>query len=225
MSEKWQADSKRQWDDKANFWNSHSAEMWEAGNRSNIIPFFSKSVNKPAKVADIGCGDGYGSHKLNQEGYEVIGVDISSEMIHLANKRKSETLLFKQASIMDMPFKPNEFDAILSINCIEWVEDPFGALNCLYNILKPGGLLCIGILGPTAQPRKNSFRRLYGESVICNTIMPWEFEQLAIENNWKAVDGFGVYKQDVTKQQTEHLARELKQALSFMWVFLLRKEE
>jgi hypothetical protein len=79
-------------------------------------------------------------------------------------------------------------------------------------------------LGPTAQPRKNSFQRLYGEKVICNTIMPWELEQLANENGWKTVDGFGVYKKGVKEQHTKSLSKELKQALSFMWFFYCKKK-
>jgi SAM-dependent methyltransferase len=225
QSEQWQEDSKRQWDNRADFWHSNSTEMWETGSRSLIIPYFSKHVKKPARVADIGCGDGYGSYKLFNEGYEVIGVDLSTEMIRIAKEREREKLLFKQASIIDMPFQSDEFDAILSINCIEWTEDPLFSLNRLHHIVKSEGLLCIGILGPTAQPRKNSFPRFYGEKVICNTMMPWEFEQLAIENGWKSVDGFGVYKKGVTEKQTGNLSKELKQALSFMWVFLLKKEK
>jgi 2-polyprenyl-3-methyl-5-hydroxy-6-metoxy-1,4-benzoquinol methylase len=38
-------------------------------------------LKKPAKVVDVGCGDEYGSYKLYKEGYDVIGVDLSSEMI------------------------------------------------------------------------------------------------------------------------------------------------
>jgi ubiquinone/menaquinone biosynthesis C-methylase UbiE len=225
QSKQWQANSKRQWDDKATFWHSNSKEMWDTGSRCSIIPFFSKYIKKSAKVADIGCGDGYGSFKLFSEGFHVTGVDLSTEMIRLAKNRETDSLKFIQASINEMPFRANEFDAILSINCIEWTEDPQVSLNCLHHILKPGGHLCIGILGPTAQPRKNSYPRLYGEQVICNTMMPWEFEQLAKENGWNSIEGFGIYKRGVIENDIQHLSKELKQALTFMWVFLLQKKE
>lgn len=221
----WQQETRKQWNERSQFWNSKSTEMWETGSRSKIISFFARHVKKHALVADIGCGDGYGSFKLYKEGYHVHGVDISDEMIRLAKKHETETLVFTQASIFDMRLSKDSFDAILSINCLEWTEDPLFALNCLHRILKPNGFLCIGILGPTAQPRKNSYSRLYGENVICNTIMPWELEQLAKENGWEQIDGYGVYKRGVSEKHAKTLPVELRQALSFMWVFMMRKKE
>lgn len=219
----WQMEAMKQWDEKAQYWKEHSKEMWETGSRSLIIPFFTNFVHSPAKVADIGCGDGYGSYKLYKEGFDVSGIDISPFMINIAKGRETERLRFNQASITNMPFEADEFDAIISINCIEWTEDPLESLNHLQLIVKSRGILCIGILGPTAHPRNKSFRRLYGEKVICHTIMPWEFEHLAIENGWKTIDGFGVYKKGVTDHHIGSLSMELKQALSFMWVFLFEK--
>jgi hypothetical protein len=72
-------------------------------------------------------------------------------------------------------------------------------------------------------PRKNSYRRVYGEEVICNTMMPWELEKMAEETGWKVVDGHGVYKREVSEEMVKGLPTDLKQALTFMWVFLLEK--
>jgi hypothetical protein len=111
----------------------------------------------------------------------------------------------------------------MAINSIEWTERPLEALNEMRRVLKSGHLLCVGLLGPTAAPRINSYRRLYGEPVICNTMMPWEFEKLAQENGWELVDGEGVYKRGVSEKMVANLPAELKQALTFMWLFMLRK--
>ena len=125
---------------------------------------------------------------------------------------------------MKLPLSSESVEGVMVINALEWTEHPRLALKELYRVVKPGGYACVGILGPTAQPRTNSYQRLYGEDVICNTMMPWEFEQLAKENGWEVIDGEGVYKRNVTDKLIGQLPNELKQALTFLWLFMLKKQ-
>ncbi|USK32227.1 class I SAM-dependent methyltransferase [Bacillus sp. F19] len=222
----WEKEAEKKWDERAAFWNKGSKEMWDSGSRSSIVSFFTKYVKPEAEVIDIGCGDGYGSFLLMKEGLKVTGVDLSPEMIKLAKKHEEEgKLTFIQANMMELPFEDDKADALLTINCIEWTENPLAALNELKRVVKTDGYLCIAILGPTAHPRTNSFDRLYGKPVICNTMMPWEFEKLAIDNGWELAGSQGVYKRGVTEEMTRVLSSELKQSLSFLWLFMLQKKE
>lgn len=220
----WQKESEAQWDNRATSWNERSKSLWENGNRKNIIPFMEKHFEKGSKIYDIGCGDGYGSYQLYKAGYDVVGMDISNEMITLAKERlDKEEITFLQGDLIDLPFADNSCDGLMAINALEWIEVPARGLSELQRVVKKDGLLCVGVLGPTAGPRTNSYPRLYGDKAICNTMMPWEFQQLAAEKNLEYVDGFGVYKKGVQAKQVQHLSLELKQSLTFMWVFLLRK--
>lgn len=221
----WHKEAEKLWDERADFWNQSSEEMWETGSRKSIVPFMLKHIPEGSYIADLGCGDGYGSHKLSKAGYRVVGVDLSNEMIEKAKRRgENERLTFLQGDLTRLPFSDETFSGLMAINSIEWTEQPLQALNEMKRILKTGHLLCVGLLGPTAAPRINSYRRLYGEPVICNTMMPWEFEQLALENGWELIDGEGVFKRGVRKELVEGLPGELKQALTFMWLFMLRKK-
>ncbi|MEQ6377925.1 class I SAM-dependent methyltransferase [Bacillaceae bacterium S4-13-56] len=225
MTFDWHREAEKQWDGRASFWNKNSKSMWDEGSRKTIIPKFENHVPKGAKVADLGCGDGYGSYLLHNRGYKVIGLDLSKEMIDKANERlEDQTLHFIQGDITSLPFESESFNAVLCVNAMEWVRHPIEALMEMKRIVKPGGKLLIGILGPTAKPRENSYPRLNGEKVICNTMMPWEFRQLALENGLNVIDGHGVYKREVRDQHINGLPEELKQALTFMWVFVLEKE-
>lgn len=222
----WSAEAEKQWDEKSDFWNSKSHEMWEEGSRKDIIPFFEKHVDKGAKVCDLGCGDGYGSFKLASAGYSVIGIDVSEAMIQKAKAVNAETSAeFQKGDISCLSMEENSFDAILAINSLEWTESPLLALKEIQRIVKPGGRACIGILGPTAAPRVNSYRRLYNEKIICNTMMIWEFEMLAAENGWEKIDELGVYKKASEPIPKGSLPVELKQAVSFMWVFMLENRK
>ena len=196
--------------------------MWEKGSRKDIIPFFKKHIPL-GTVADLGCGDGYGSLLLNNEGYDVLGMDISEEMIRLASAKKRTGLSFVMGDLNKLPFKDEEFSAVMAINSLEWTEHPLHALNEVRRVTELKEFACIGILGPTAMPRENSYPRLLGEKVICNTMMPWEFERLATEHGWKKIAEKGVYKKGVEQELLNGLSNELKQALTFMNLFLLTR--
>ncbi|RWZ52319.1 class I SAM-dependent methyltransferase [Halobacillus fulvus] len=222
----WHKEAEKQWDDRAASWGAKSENMWDSGSRKTIIPFFSSFMNQGSAIADLGCGDGYGSYKLYQEGFKVTGLDLSQEMIDQANERmEAQDLSFVQGDLTDLPFDDETFDGVMAINSLEWTEVPFKGLEEIKRILVPGGKLCIGVLGPTAMPRVNSYNRLFGEKVVCNTMMPWELMKMAEESGWKMLDGHGVYKRGVTEDTVTGLDLELKQALTFMWVFLFEKGE
>jgi ubiquinone/menaquinone biosynthesis C-methylase UbiE len=218
----WMEKSKEEWNNRASFWNARSQNMWDHGSRKDIIPLLEKHLENGSKLVDVGCGDGYGTYKLQKLGHEVMGLDISEEMIEKA-KERIQNIPFQVADVNHLPLSDESVDAILSINVLEWVEVPSVAATELRRALKKDGLLCVGILGPTAGPRSSSYPKVYGEKTINNTMMPWEFFKLAKELGFELVDELGVYKEGVKEEHYQELPVVLKQALSFMWVFLLRK--
>ncbi|GAA0348223.1 class I SAM-dependent methyltransferase [Bacillus carboniphilus] len=222
MNFNWQDETRVKWNQMTQFWSEKSEDMWERGSRKEIIPFMETFIKPNGFIGDLGCGDGYGSFLLYQKGFTVIGLDIAEDMIEKAKERQIEgSLTFVQGSMSSTPFEDEQFDAVMAINSLEWNESPLGTLNELRRITTE--YACIGILGPTAAPRINSYSRLYDKPAICNTIMPWEFSQLATENGWEIVGNLPVYKREVKKEFVEQLPMILKQANSFMWVFMLRK--
>ncbi|WP_406564921.1 MULTISPECIES: class I SAM-dependent methyltransferase [Bacillus] len=214
------------WNEKADFWNENSENMWLKGSRKTIIPFIIENVTKETTILDAGCGDGFGTFLLASVGLRATGVDIAEKMIEKAQlERNHPNAHFIKGDLTSLPFEDASFDSIMAINSIEWTESPLVALHEMKRVLKPNGHLFLGLLGPTAGPRANSYSRLYGKDVICNTMMPWEFEQLAVENGWKLLEGLPVYKEEAKKVEVNRLPRHLKQALTFMWVFHLEKGE
>ncbi|OHX32108.1 class I SAM-dependent methyltransferase [Bacillus mycoides] len=219
----WHESAEKKWDNNAEFWNQNSQEMWDSGSRSTIIPFFEQYVEKEVQVLDVGCGDGYGTYKLSLTGYKAVGVDLSEVMIQKGKERgEGPNLSFIKGDLSSLSFENEKFEAIMAINSLEWTEEPLRALNEIKRVLKKDGYACIAILGPTAKPRENSYPRLYGKDVVCNTMMPWEFEQLAKEQGFEVVDGTGVYKRGVNEKMLGQLPTELQQSLTFLWVFMLK---
>lgn len=224
MTFQWDQEVEKAWNKVAEGWSRRSKHMWDHGSRKDIIPFL-KGHAWGGTFIDIGCGDGYGTHVLKKAGFEAVGIDISSEMIAQANTHKVDpTISFGQADVHHLPFEANEFDGVLAINVLEWTEYPYDVLRELKRVIRPGGIICLGLLGPTAGPRAHSYQRLYGEPVICNTMMPWEWNTLAAENGLVYIDGFGVPKKGMKQEDVSHFPLELKQAISFMWVGIYQKE-
>ncbi|WP_238941991.1 class I SAM-dependent methyltransferase [Bacillus sp. REN10] len=220
----WTINAKDQWNEKANDWHAKSKQMWETGSRKDLVAFLAAHVQPPALVADLGCGDGYGSLKLHEQGYEVVGVDLSDKMVELAKAYNQEGMTFYQADLVQLPFEKESIQAIMAINSLEWTESPKDVLAEVKRVLVPKGKICAAILGPTAGPRTNSYPRLIGKKVVMNTMMPWEFSKLAFEQGFQLKDEYHVYKEGIIDEHVANLPNQLKQALTFMTVFMLEKQ-
>jgi SAM-dependent methyltransferase len=56
----------------------------------NVIDFMKKHEVKNKLVVDLGCGTGTGSLLLSKKGYEVIGVDMATDMLMIAKEKAKE---------------------------------------------------------------------------------------------------------------------------------------
>lgn len=70
------------------------------------------------RVLDLACGTGRHSRELTRRGFEVVGVDISPELLEMAEREASEAGLeisFMQADLRELELS-DEFDLVLSLN-------------------------------------------------------------------------------------------------------------
>jgi demethylmenaquinone methyltransferase/2-methoxy-6-polyprenyl-1,4-benzoquinol methylase len=81
--------------------------------RKKTIKFAGISSNE--KILDICTGTGDLAIKFAEQGNEVIGIDLSKDMIDVAGrKNKLENLKFITADATKLPFDNNSFDAVTS---------------------------------------------------------------------------------------------------------------
>jgi len=100
-------------------------------------------------LLDSGCGSGsitVGLAKAVKPG-QVTGLDISESEIRRARVRaaddKRTNIRFAVGNIYRLNFSDNSFDALFSHNVLEHVPDPYGALQEMRRVLKPGGIIGI----------------------------------------------------------------------------------
>ena len=104
------------------------------------------------RVLDLGCGSGWASRLLARlvgdgpEGFgQVIGLDISDEMIRLARalSKDFENILYVWGSAAKIPWEENFFDKVLSVESFYYYPDQERALAELFRVMAPQGRMFI----------------------------------------------------------------------------------
>lgn len=91
------------------------------------------------RVLDIASGAGYGTAMLLKYGCKVVGADYDETLLENA-LRLCDYKDFIKADALDLPFDDASFDAVVSFETIEHVEDGRQFLSEMYRVLRPGGI-------------------------------------------------------------------------------------
>ena len=129
------------------FMNNIDYDMWV----NYICKIWQKENIKPELVAELGCGTGNITCRLSKLGYDMIGIDISEEMLSVAKEKAEENKCNILYLLQDM----TEFelygtvDVILcvcdSINYLVDYDDLKKVFKLVNNYLNPGGLFIFDV--------------------------------------------------------------------------------
>lgn len=101
----------------------------------------SARIPEGAKVLDLGCGTGVLEEYLVKSGPIVVGLDLTEEMVRLAQRKNSR--LAQSLSIGDaenLPFKDASFDFVVSCYVVKYCE-PEALASEIMRVLRPGGMV------------------------------------------------------------------------------------
>lgn len=96
---------------------------------------------KDKEVLDLGCGTGYNDRKLMEKGARsVLGIDLSTKMIEVANKENSlDNIEYKVMSMNDINKINRKFDLVVSSLAIHYIENYDSLCKKVYNLLNDNG--------------------------------------------------------------------------------------
>ena len=113
-----------------------------------LLNFKIRKETKGINVLEIGSGTGEISNRLNELGYKVKGIDISSEMVEIS-KNKYKNIEFLNESMLNLK-DIREYDAVISvfdtINYLHSLDELNMAFINIYNSIKNNGVFIFDVL-------------------------------------------------------------------------------
>jgi ubiquinone/menaquinone biosynthesis C-methylase UbiE len=115
----------------------------------NHAAFFLPYLQPGMNLLDCGCGPGtitVGLARIVAPG-QTVGIDIAASQIEVAQQQVASQatppIRFETASVYELPFADQTFDAVFSHALIEHLGEPLAALREMQRVLKPGGVVGI----------------------------------------------------------------------------------
>ena len=98
-------------------------------------------------ILDAGCGTGHTTLELLNDGYEVIAIDSSQELVDFTQRIIKENNYNGDAYVLNLTnanvLGENKFDTILCLDVLEHIKDDELAIKNLYYILNKNGHLIV----------------------------------------------------------------------------------
>lgn len=170
------------------------------------LNFLIDYIDSGDKVLDLGCGNGRLFDVLKDKKVEYIGVDNSYKLLLEARKLHAENQYrFIEADALNLPFKDNEFDKIVSIAVLQHIPSYNYRIlflkECL-RTLKKGGKLILTVW------------------LVKNTSKHYSFKQHAI-NNIKSF--FKISEMDVNDLIIPFCAGDANLGTRYLHIFSLKE--
>jgi 2-polyprenyl-3-methyl-5-hydroxy-6-metoxy-1,4-benzoquinol methylase len=95
------------------------------------------------RLLDFGCGGGSFLARMAKQGWDVLGVDVSSRAVEQIRTQLGLPALV--GSLPHQELQPCRFDVITMWESLEHVHQPLGVLREAYRLLVPGGRLMVSV--------------------------------------------------------------------------------
>lgn len=115
------------------------------------LSFTKQYVSQDKHILDLACGSGTLAVLLSVEGFKVDGLDLSAEMIGLANDKFKAYHILNSLYTCDMSSfsLPRKYDAVTcyfdSVNHLPTIEHVKQMMNCVYETLNENGLFLFDV--------------------------------------------------------------------------------
>ena len=109
------------------------------------------------RMLDVGCGPGLALADAAGRGSRAVGVDASPTMVRLAGRRNRAAIRrgrveVHQADATHLPFPDASFNAVGTLNSLQFWADQERGLAELHRVLEPGGRVAVVLMARSDDP-------------------------------------------------------------------------
>lgn len=141
---KFGAQAERWWDRNGEFKTLHDVNPLR-------ISFIQRFINiQDKRMVDVGCGGGILTEGLAKKGANMLGIDLSEELIDIADLHGLESGInasYKKISAEALAeAEPASFDHVVCMEMLEHVPEPGSVIAACAALVKPGGYVFFSTL-------------------------------------------------------------------------------
>jgi SAM-dependent methyltransferase len=114
-----------------------SAERWAKQSRKLT------ELKDGGALLDVGCSSGSFLSTLTGQSWDLHGIEIDPEQASAARQRTGAQIF--TGDLLDARFEPQSFDAVTMFHVLEHLDCPRERMARIFNWLKPGGILYLGL--------------------------------------------------------------------------------
>jgi 2-polyprenyl-6-hydroxyphenyl methylase/3-demethylubiquinone-9 3-methyltransferase len=156
----------RWWDPESEFRPLHQINPL----RLDWIDGFSGLAGK--RVLDVGCGGGILADSMARKGAEVLGVDLSSKALRVAQlhalEAQTPNVQYREVSVEHLAAeRPASFDVVTCMEMLEHVPDPDSVVRACSQLVKPGGWVFFSTINRNA---KSFMLAIVGAEYVLNML-------------------------------------------------------
>ena len=107
-----------------------------------ILKYLLRDLPEDARCLEIGCARGAISYFLRQWGGVWVSADLDAPHVRETRRVVGDSVV--QIDTRGLPFRPETFDVVVSLDYMEHIEDDRTVLDELCALVRPGGRLIIG---------------------------------------------------------------------------------
>jgi SAM-dependent methyltransferase len=128
----------RQYETEANLAARKNAYREVTGPDARELTIVAVLESAPARVLEVGCGEGELAERLTAAVRHVVAIDQSTRMVELTRARGVDA---RVADVQELPFPDHTFDVVLAAWMLYHVPDIDRGLAEITRVLRPGGRL------------------------------------------------------------------------------------
>ena len=176
---------------------------------------------KPELVLDLACGTGRMTFELAHRGYDMIGVDLSIEMLMRARDRQTdESILWLNQDMRSFELYGTVGAVVCcldAVNCLMNIKDVEKCFSLVHNYLDPDGVFLFDVNTPY------KFEKIFGDNAYIledeNVYCGWQNsynEKTGVCDFYLTVfedEGEGYVRYDETQREKKYTMRQLTDAL------------